>query len=109
MTRVLGPLTTLRDIIEAEVKEYQPLSPNALRVNISEPNPKSNDEQEISVQEEKKYFFGYLKKYRTVVALVYPYHSWCVVTDDLNYKPLSQKIKSVIEKSERGAFCDPHR
>jgi len=106
MGSVLGPLETLKKNIGYVVGKYLQSYQGSLRVVINDiPSVKKRidtpNRQEIAVQEEKS-FLG-LKRYKTVVALQYPYNSRCVVLADERYSELGEEVKDIIWQAEKRA------
>jgi hypothetical protein len=114
MVSVLGPLEFLRKEIEEVARAYSKNLEVIISDHSSIKNIKQNyslpeevrehatKEREITVREEKT-FFG-IKNYKTVIALVYPYRSNCVVVCDKSYEELGNKIRDKIWVIEQKAL-----
>ena len=110
MGTVLGPMEVLKKNMEHVVGEHLQSHPGNLRVVINNtPSVRrwryEAKRREIAVQEEKS-FLG-LKRYKTVVALEYPYNSRCVEIVDERYSELGKEVKDVIWELERRAVPNP--
>jgi len=106
MVTVLGPIEALKKNIEYVVGEHLKTHHDSLRVVINDKptirkRVHETNRQEIAVQEEKSLLF--LKRYKTVVALEYPYNSRCVVIADERYGELGKEVEEIIWEMERRA------
>ena len=122
MVDVLGTAEAWKEKVEKITEEYNQTNKTGLKVVVNS-TPSllkliqkdyglpdvmrryAANEEEIAIQETKS-FLG-LKRYRTVVALEYPYNSRCIVTADKSYDGLSKMLKEVVSKIERAAIYLP--